>query len=103
MDWTGLERDEQAGWWTHTDAIGVYGAVDFVRNALLVAEHYPGQQQHHRQHPHRSDANLGTEKILQTSRNYRATRLRIFGTILRSRNNTMQQYDLMPLKIRQSG
>ena len=70
------------------------GAVDFVRNALLVAEHYPGQQQHHRQHPHRSDANLGTEKILQTSRNYRATRLRIFSALLRSRNHAVQKYDL---------
>ena len=63
---------EQVGWWTHTDAIDVYGAVEPVRNTLLVAEHYPGQQHHHRQHHRRSDANLGTEKILQTtgSRNY---------------------------------
>ena len=53
-------RHEHAGWWTHSDAINFYGAVGPVRNALLVAEHYPGQQQHHRQHHRLSDANLGT-------------------------------------------
>ena len=42
----------------------------------------------------RADANLGTENVQKTGTKLQATRLRILGTVLESRNTRVFQYDL---------